>query len=216
MNWTPASSVAATHPHTHYARTWHLVQCIRRSCRTRQPTIFLIPGQCCMCLSALLSLYLHRLYLFVTPRSFPSIPMAVLYGLPGSPGADSIPFPAAIALSVIVFIAAVIRLGGYFLPRSNQPLQLIVSIISLMGSGLLLGFVLSKNGRSNSPHLWILKLKILGSHWCQIVYICLLIVNISIVGIYEVYTQNKRHKSCANTLIGGILLANQYDHFPTA
>jgi hypothetical protein len=142
--------------------------------------------------------------------------MAVLYGLPGSPGADSIPFPAAIVLAVIVFIAAVIRLGGYFLPRSNQPLQLIVSIISLVASGLLLGFVSSRNGKSNSPHLWTLKLKRVGSHWCQIVYVCLLIVNISIVGIYEVYTRNKRHIACANTLIGGILLASPDDNFPTA
>ncbi|KAH6667751.1 hypothetical protein B0J14DRAFT_171385 [Halenospora varia] len=96
--------------------------------------------------------------------------MAVLYRLPGSPGSHSIPFPAAIVLSAALFIAAVIRLGGYFLPRSNQPLQLIVSIISLVASGLLLGFVSSRNDR----------------HWCQIVYICLLIVNIGIVGIYEV------------------------------
>jgi hypothetical protein len=57
--------------------------------------------------------------------------MAVLYGLPGSPDTDSIPFPAAIVLSVIVFIAAVIRLGGYFLPLSNQPLQLTVCVIYL-------------------------------------------------------------------------------------
>ena len=152
-NRTPASGAATAHPHTHYARTWDPVQCIRRSCRTRQPTHFHIPGHCCMCLSALLPLYLHRLYLFVTYRLFPSIAMAVLYGLPGSPGADSISFPAAIVVAVIVFLAAVIRLVGYFLPRSNQPLQLIVSIISLVSSGLLLGFVSSRNGRSNSLHL---------------------------------------------------------------
>lgn len=154
--------------------------------------------------------------LFVTLRSIPSIPMAVLYGLPGSPGADSIPFPAAIVLSVIVFIGAVIRLGGYFLPRSNQPLQLIVSVFSLAASGLLLGLVSSRNGKSNYPHLWMSKLNRLGSHWCQIVYVCLLIVNIGIVGIYEVYSLNKRHISCANTLIGGILLANPDDRFPAA
>lgn len=170
MNRTLASGIAATHTHTHYARTWDPVQCIRSSCRTRQPTPFHIPGHRCMCLSALLSLYLHRLYLFVTYRSFPSIAMAVLYGLPGSPGADSIPFPAAIVVAVIVFLAAVIRLVGYFLPRSNQPLQLIVSIISLVSSGLLLGFVSSRN----------------ANHWCEIVYVCLLVVNIGIVGIYEV------------------------------
>ncbi|KAH8595128.1 hypothetical protein B0O99DRAFT_623263 [Bisporella sp. PMI_857] len=102
---------------------------------------------------ALLSLCPHRLYLFATHHSFLPIPMAVQYGLPGSLGADSIPFPAAIVLSVAFFIAAVIRLGGYFLPRSNQPLQLTVSIISLMASGLLLGFLSSRNGMSNSFHL---------------------------------------------------------------
>jgi len=96
--------------------------------------------------------------------------MAVLYGLPGSPGADSIPFLAAIVLSVAFFIAAVIRLGGYFLPRSHQPLQLIMSIISLVASGLLLGFVSLRN----------------SSHWCQIAYICSLLVNIGIVETYEV------------------------------
>jgi hypothetical protein len=179
---------------------------------------FLIPDHCCMFAS--LSLYLHRLYLFAIHRLFLSIPMAVLYGLPGSPGADSIPFPAAIVLSVAFFIAAVIRLGGYFLPRlhqpSHQPFQLIVSIISLVASGLLLGFVSSRNSMSNSPYLRAIKLKRSDSYWCQIVYICLLIVNIGMVGIYEVYTLNKRHISCANMLIGGSLLANQYDYFPTA
>lgn len=59
MNRTPTSRVALTHPHTHYARTWDPVQCIRRSYRTRQPTPFLIPGH--YCLFALLSLHLHRL-----------------------------------------------------------------------------------------------------------------------------------------------------------
>ncbi|RDL30222.1 uncharacterized protein BP5553_10500 [Venustampulla echinocandica] len=82
--------------------------------------------------------------------------MAVLYGLPGSPGADAIPFPAAIVLSVTFFIAAVIRLGGYFLlrshQRSHQPLQLTVSIVSLVASGLLLGFVSSRNGGSMLPN----------------------------------------------------------------
>jgi hypothetical protein len=109
-----------------------------------------------------LSLFLATTYVCLTFSSFlqitfvrysPLIPMAVLYGLPGTPGADSIPFPIAIALSVAFFITAIIRLGGYFLPRSHQPLQLTVSIISLVASGLLLGFVSSGNGTSSSPHL---------------------------------------------------------------
>lgn len=87
------------------------------------------------------------------------LPMAVQYGLPGSQVADSIPFAAAIVLSVASFIAAVIRLGGYFLPRSHQPLQLVVSIISLVASTLLLGFVSSRNGMSNSPRFLAAKLR---------------------------------------------------------
>lgn len=154
--------------------------------------------------------------IFVRYRLFPSILMEVLYGLPSLLSVDSIPFLIAIVLFVIVLIAAVIRLGGYFLPRSNQPLQLIISIISLVASSLLLSFVSLKNGKSNSPYLQTLKLKILGSYQYQIVYICLLIINISIVGIYEVYTQNNHYISYTNTLISGIVLANYYDHFPTA
>ncbi|KAG9231494.1 hypothetical protein BJ875DRAFT_469270 [Amylocarpus encephaloides] len=122
----------------------------------------LIPDHCYM--FALLSLCLHRFYLFATHRSFPSILMTVLYRLPGSPGADSIPFPAAIVLSVAFFIAAVIRLGGYFLPRSHQPLQLTVSIVSLVASGLLLSFVSSGNGTSNSSHLQTIELRRIDSH----------------------------------------------------
>ena len=159
MNRTPASGVAATHSHTHCARNVGSCSMYKKKLQNEVINAFLIPGHCCICLSALLSLYLHRLYLFATHRSFPSILMAVLCGLPSSPSADSIPFPVAIVLSIIVFIAAIIRLSGYFLPRSNQPLQLIVSIVSLLASGLLLGFVSSKNGKSNSPHLWMLKLK---------------------------------------------------------
>jgi len=157
------------------------------------------PGHRCMCLSALLSLS-SLVYTFVTDRSVSSIQMPDLYRLPGSPDADTIPFPATIVLSIIVFIGAVIRLGGYFRPRSNQPLQLVLSVISLVASGLLLGFVSSRS----------------RNHWCEIAYVCLLIVNIGVVESYEVSTLNKRQNPYANTLTGGILLANLQGSLPVA
>jgi prolipoprotein diacylglyceryltransferase len=90
-------------------------------------------------------------------------PMGVLYGLPGSPGADSIPFPVAIVLSVSSFIAGMIRLGyvittltrvhGHFKLSSDQLWELVGSGISVIAALLLLGFVSSKSGTSNSSLL---------------------------------------------------------------
>ncbi|KAH8751168.1 hypothetical protein BGZ57DRAFT_913868, partial [Hyaloscypha finlandica] len=63
---------------------------------------------------------------------------------PDSPGRDTIPFGAALALSLVAIAAIVGQIRGYFLTSELRPSQLAICYIFLISSTSVFGAIISR------------------------------------------------------------------------
>jgi hypothetical protein len=121
--------------------------------------------------------------------------MTTVRGPLGSSEADWGAFPLRVCLSLISVIAAISRLtwvvtrkNGHFSLLSGKIWETLASGTAMAASVLLLIVVLSKSGLRNSTSFLAShpKLTIPDNHLYQVIYIDVLVINIFMVGVFEV------------------------------